>query len=353
MSTKNSGKFNNQDRPIKYNFYDTIKSRYLFNEVEVKKGAWITWEIQRRNKGISSALGWPLYEIVFNRSGILRYVRSTVKTISIILREKPQLIGAQNPSIILALLVTILKRIFKFRVIIDAHNSGIFPAEGRSVLLMAFSMWLQKHADLTLVTNNRLRSVVEFNNGRAFVLPDRIPSIPKTKKEFPLDGRYNIAYICTFSNDEPYDEVIKSGNFVSEDVFIYITGKYDGKVQVNSLPNNVKLLGFVSEIEYWSLLDSVDIILDLTLREGCLVCGAYEGVALAKPLILSKTKTIMSYFSRGVIYVEPTASSIASGIQEALRKIPILSSEIKILNASLKRSWDNTFADLQYSINSL
>lgn len=304
----------------------------------MKKSIWITWEIQRRNIGISSALGWPLHEIVVNNRGILRYIKSSLKTIQVIINEKPHVVVTQNPSILLTFLVILVKHAFGYKVIVDAHNSGIYPLEGRSKLLMIFSRWLQRNADLTLVTNESLRSVVESNNGQAFVLPDRIPS-PAKPDPFPLDGRVNIAFICKFGNDEPYEEVIRAGGDLPADVFIYITGKYDGKVNLRSLTSNVKLLGFLPEKEYWSLLSSADVIMDLTLREDCLVCGAYEGVALGKPLVLSDTQALRSYFSKGCIYVSSNSHSIASGIKRAIQERTSLFSEVKMLRDLLNQKW--------------
>lgn len=315
-------------------------------------GIWITWEKQRRNKGISTALGWDLYEIVCKKSGIYRYLLSSIKTVSLILKEKPRIVAAQNPSIILAGLVLLLKKIFGYKLIIDAHNIGIFPLEGRSKFLMFFSKKLQRYADLTLVTNSKLKSVVKSNKGKAFVLPDKIPDVPEVEF-YSLEGKVNIAYICTFSDDEPFREVIKSASMVSEDTIIYFTGKYEGKIDINSISTNIKLLGFIPDQQFWSLLSSVDFIMDLTLREGCLVCGAYEGIALSKPLILSNTEALKSYFNKGCIYVEPTAISIAQGIKRAIKIREELSSEVGLLKLSIKDDWEDRLNHFQEIIKLL
>ena len=319
------------------------------------KGIWITWEIQRRNRGISSALGWPLYEITYSGSRFQRYLYSSVKTIQCIFKEKPQIVAAQNPSIVLAALVILLKYFLflSFKVVIDAHNSGIYPMEGKNHILMAVSRWLQRFTDLTIVTNEQLQSIVEANSGRAFVLPDRLTDeIPKVKL-FPVKGKVNIAFICTYSVDEPYQEVIQAAKILPSDVMIYITGKYKGKVTESQVPENVKLLGFISEEDFWALLSSVDYIMDLTLREGCLVCGAYEGVALSKPLILSDTQTLRSYFSKGCVYVKPTAESIAAGIQIIIKDRTVFESDIKELKESLTTSWNEAFQGFNQILTTL
>lgn len=315
-------------------------------------GIWITWENQRRNKGISGALGWELYEIIYEKTGIYRYFLSFIKTVHVILKENPKVVAAQNPSIVLALIVILLKKILGFNVLIDAHNSGLYPLEGRSAVMMFFSKMIQRYADLTLVTNESLRSVVESNGGNAFILPDKIPSAPEID-QIPLHGRVNIVFICTFGEDEPYTEVIKATGKLPDDVYIYFTGNFKGKIDADSIPANVRMLGFVPDFEYWSLLSSADIIMDLTTREECLVCGAYEAIALSKPLILSDTKALKSYFNKGCIYVASNSDSIAQGIDKAIETSVEMSTDITELKQYLTIDWENRLISLKDVINSL
>jgi len=316
------------------------------------KGIWITWEKQIRNIGICEALKWELYEIIYHKPKLQRYLKCIIKTIIIIKREKPKIIVAQNPSILLSILIVALKKIFNYKAVIDAHNSGIRPLEGRSRVLMHIAAYLQRFADLTIVTNEGMCKEVESNKGKAIVLPDRLPVIINHKLVH-LEGKFKFAYICTFSDDEPYNELINSAKFLNEDVMIYITGNYKNKVDINQFPNHLRFVGFVSEKDYLSLISSVDFIIDLTTRENCLVCGAYEAVALEKPLILSDTKALRKYFSKGCIYVSPDIESIVNGIKKAIHQRKILYFEIKGLKRELKISWDKSFKIFKNTIDSL
>jgi glycosyltransferase involved in cell wall biosynthesis len=315
-------------------------------------GIWISWENHRRNKGISKALGFELYEIVCNRCPkMYRYFISIFKTIKIILNAKPNVVIVQNPSKVLVYLVLLFRKIGNYKVIVDAHNRGIFPREGKSKLFMYMSRYFQKCADLTIVTNDNLKSIVEKNHGKAFVLPDRIPEVPDVSLT-RLEGKINIVFICTFDVDEPYLEVISAVTDISECVYIYITGKYEGKINDNILKKNINLLGYIPENKYWSFLLSSDIIIDLTLREDCLVCGAYEGIAVKKPLILSDTKATRSYFRKGCVYVKPNAVSIRSGIMLAIERMNQLTEEIDELKFQLSIDWDKKLLNLKDYIES-
>lgn len=327
---------------------------YGWCDLNKMKNVWITWEFQRRNIGISSALGWPLVQIEIESPLIKRYFLSLWKTFKTVLKKRPDVMVVQNPSLVLAFFGVFWASFSGCCVIIDAHNSGIYPLEGRSALLMVMADWLQKKANLVIVTNGLLKKVVDSHGGRGFVLPDKIPDPPMKIETITLAGQINVVFICTYSDDEPYREVLKAATLIGEDVVIYFTGKYHGKVKPTDIPTNVRLLGFVSEEKYWTYLKSADIIMDLTLRENCLVCGAYEAVALCKPLILSDTCALRSYFNSGCLFVRPTvSSSIACGIQEAVRSVVQLQSDVVLLHNNLQASWSKRLDSFIHEIDNL
>jgi len=301
-------------------------------------GIWITWEKQIRNRGLSEALDFKLFEMVCDKSCLMRYIILIVKTIQVIIKEKPPIVVAQNPSLVLAILVVSIKKIFRYVVVIDAHNGGLMPKDGKIRILNLAARLLQKKADITLVTNEALKKGVKSNGGFAHVLHDKIPVV-RCNEDYKFDGQVNIVYICTFADDEPYKEVISSASKIPNNYYLYITGNNKKMKCDIEVPTNVRLVGYVPDEEYWSLLHGADIIMDLTTRENCLVCGAYEGVALEKPLILSNTFATREYFSAGCIYVDPTVDSIVAGIKECVNKKNILLREQKELNAKLKNEW--------------
>lgn len=305
---------------------------------------WITWEKQRRNEGLSRGVGAKLYELLSDKGKLFRYLNLAKLTLKIIYKERPDVVVAQNPSIILALLVVLNKKIFRYKAVIDAHNSGIFPYQSKSKLLNGLSRFIQKKACLTVVTNQNLCTHVNNNRGKGFVLPDRIPTPPNPKKIF-LEGDNKIVFICTYSSDEPYMEVIKAAKHLGNEYKIYFTGNYIGKVDVNLLPANVALLGYLPEESYWDLLNSSDVIMDLTSREDCLVCGAYEAIALNKPLILSNTSINRDFFNIGCVYVDSNYQSIYAGILEIFSKYRQYHNQIDTLKKLLEEEWERKRVD--------
>lgn len=315
------------------------------------KGIWVTWEFQRRNEGISASIGFPLYQIEVQSSRLLRYLKSAVATFKAIKKERPEIVVSQNPSIFLAIFTVLYSKVGKYYPVIDAHNSGIYPFEGKVKAFNIIAAWLQRKAFLTIVTNLPLKHVVQNNGGRAFVLPDAIPRVPVKLKQLRLNGKYNLVSICTFSDDEPYKEIIAAAQLLPDDVHIYITGRFEGKVNIKDLPRNVHLTGFVPEQEYWDLLYSAHVIMDLTYRENCLVCGAYEGVALEKPLILSNTAVLKEYFSKGCVYSNPEKLDIHTAILESIKNIGQLQEAITELREEISSDWCRKIVCLMEMLN--
>lgn len=210
--------------------------------------------------------------------------------------------------------------------------------------------WLSKatlkYADLTIVTNDYLRSYINSFSGRAAVLPDKLPALETVEKK-PLKGLINYVFVATFSEDEPIEEMIAAASVIDESKHIYITGNYRKYKNIanlqSTLPENVTLTGFISEEEYRSLLSSADVIIVITTQEHTLTCGAYEAVALEKPMILGNTNTIKSYFSMGALYTSVSPDDLAAKINEAGENTARLQAEVKKLKALLETSWKLEF----------
>lgn len=311
---------------------------------------WFTWENQRRNRELSKALEARLYEfkeIDDIRNPAVKYSKGLAKTAKALLDERPSLVCCQNPSIVLSAFLVTIKKAAGFRVWVDAHNVGLFPKEGKSFILGLLSRYIQKAADLTLVTNEQLKNHVEKNGGRAFILQDRIPDIPQ-RVPITLEGKYNILFICSYAEDEPYHLVFEAAANLDSDIHIYVTGNFKKKkIDPLSVPANVTLLGYVSEDEYIDMLNSVDATIDLTTRENCLVCGAYETISVEKPQILSDTHALRSYFNKGAVYTPHSAKGISDAVQTLILNKSLLKKEAKDLKQERQVQWEGKLSALK------
>lgn len=318
-----------------------------------KERIWITWETQRRNRTLSKILNADLFELDYSVEPLVwRYVKSIINTIRIFINYKPRIIFVQNPSLILAVLAVFWGRLFSKPVIVDAHNAGIRPFAERKNWANVLASYVLKRAEFTIVTNKTLANYAESKGGRCFVLPDPIPELHASNchgRSEKLSGSINIVLLASWAEDEPIEEVFRAAAMLPTEFHIYITGKSKGKETTFSIeqPANVTLTGFLSEDQLVCLLQQSDLIMDLTTRDDCLLCGAYEAVSLGKPLLVSDTPVLREYFYRGTLYTNNTANDLA----EKIATFPTIKHEllgaVEQLRVELEESWHERHAALE------
>lgn len=311
----------------------------MLSDQELNHWIWITWEKHRRTRELCKAFKLNLFEKNIQLNRLIKHPYLLIWTFFTILHRKPKGIIVQNPSVILALWAIALKRLFGYTLVVDSHNAGLIPSLKLNWLKFVYK-FIQRNAEITIITNQNLAEIVKKNGGYPFVLEDKLPTFPDVRKT-KLKGKHNIVCISTFAEDEPYREVINAAKLLNKDCFVYMTGNYKKMLSdvIKPIPSNLIFTGFLSDEEYLALLNSADVILDLTNREDCLVCGAYEAVALEKPMILSDTLALRSYFSKGAVYAKNDSESIKKAISSILPEVEKLSIEIKELKYQLDEKW--------------
>lgn len=314
---------------------------------------WISWEGQRRTVILSKEFNAKLFILESKKSKVFRYLELSFKTISLLLKEKPRYVFAQNPSIILAALVCTLKKPLKFTSIIDRHTN--FKIEHRDswnpkwLVFRCLSNYSLKMSDYTIVTNKYLKLLIRNYSKQTIVLPDRIPILTtdgSTEHESPT-GIHRAFFVCTFADDEPYREVFEAFRDLP-DIHLEVTGNYRKgltNLEIEALPDNIKLLGFVSNQSYINHLHECDFTIVLTNQEFTLNCGAYESLAANKPMLLSNTKAIRSYFTFGANYTQDSsAENIREEIRSLINELQKQRDDIKKNLPQMKSEWSNAFS---------
>lgn len=301
------------------------------------KSIWITWELQRRNRSLSRVLGADLYEFDYSGTRLTRYFVLTRKTLAILRENAAEVVFVQNPSIILATLAAIWRRFnpSKGKLVIDFHNAGLYPKHFKFL-----GPWLMKSADGCIVTSEALASVVSARGGNPLVLPDPLPLLNEVEYK-DLQG-VSVLFICSWAEDEPIVEVISAARLLLDQknlkAHIYITGrpKLERRPSIGDIPKNVTLTGFLSADDFDSYLASCDIILDLTTRDDCMVCGAYEGVAAGKPMLLSNNGATAAYFTAGVELTDNSASDISAKLLLLAADLEKYQADIELLRQEIE-----------------
>lgn len=276
----------------------------------------LTWIEHRRTRILCQKLSIPLAELLSPHRGVRRYAELTIRTLRTVFLLHPKVLIVQSPSIVLALLALALRPFLGYRLIVDAHNEAIEPYLHSSWAMCRLAWLLQKRADLTIVTNCQLAETVIRHGGRPLVLPDCIPVPPSTSPR-NMPGEFRIVLISTFAGDEPFDAVIDAMRQIDTGVHLYVTGNpatLPATVKA-TLPSNITLTGFLSEHDYWAMLASSDAVMDLTTMDNCLVCGAYEAIAVQRPLVLSRNDASTELFADFAVFTDNTIGSIVNAIQ--------------------------------------
>lgn len=326
---------------------------------------WITWDDHRRSRELSAAFKCSYVVISSTGPSGISHFKNIVKTTVFLVRSRKALIFVQNPSRILAALSAFLKLFFGFRLIVDRHTNfrigkpiGYDPREWFAVLCSEFSL---RFSDLTIVTNDFLREYVIAKGGKSLVLPDRIPYLDKehdfirnNSKSLEIDPKI-VVFICTFANDEPYLEVIRSAQFLNSNIRIYVTGKYNERVlsSIGEVPENVFLTGYLPDNEYEGLLHSANVILDFTTLEWCLVCGGYEAMSVEKPFVTSDTVALKEFYQEGALYSDHSPEDIAKKIIFSINNENELAIRLKNRAKKVDLEWQRLFSDIQIAIDKI
>jgi hypothetical protein len=180
-------------------------------------------------------------------------------------------------------------------------------------------------------------------------------SSPTKRILMRLEGQHTLAFVCSFDVDEPYQEVFEAFRSFPETT-LYVTGRAPEEVLgTYKGQNNIIFTGYAPLNDYLTLLHSVDGILALTTRENTTLCAANEAVSFTQPLILSDSKFLRSYFSKGSVYTANTAEGIRTAYQTFLTHRESLKAEMVAFKPQLERAWEEkgeTFKTVVYGSKS-
>lgn len=311
----------------------------------------ITWEEHRRTRELCAWFGIPLHELTHRGSSSGRYARLIWRTLALLAKERPQVVYVQNPSLILATLVLTARPFLgRYKIVMDAHNEAVTPFTHSYWPITSLTRRALRRADVTIVTNEPLAQRVTECGGRPLVLPDRLPHAPALDVA-PAQATtpFHIMVVATYAADEPIANIIEAARELGPQFEFRITGRETKlpEAQRSRLPANVKQTGFLPEEDYWRLMAGSHVVLDLTLKPDCLVCGAYEALALRRPMILSPNPPSVALFSPAAVFVEDhSVGAIAAAITSTRDSYAQLTESVAIAAAEFPTMWERQAAVL-------
>ena len=308
------------------------------NSPDATRALWVSWNVHRRTTGLCAVWDVPLHVIRSKRRG-LRWIEQAVDTLKLLHRHKPAILFVQNPSLSLTVLAIVARRVVGYCLVVDGHNEGVRPFHRPG----AFVAWLTRHvlksADMTIVTNAALAEDVIAAGGRPLVLPDSLPVpllVPKTRV---MQDAPDVAVIASFRSDEPIAAILAAAATMPEIRFVFSGDARRFRKNGVGLPPNVRFPGYLVEKMYWQFLAQARVICDLNLKPDCLVCGAYEGLALGKPLVLSDNPATREIFGRVAVLTSNEPEDIANALRTALEQCDQLAANAAEEREAFRRRW--------------
>ncbi len=314
-------------------------------------GLWLTWETQRRNKELSAAFGFHYGHLDHSSLGRLsRYFKSGLETLQQLKTRRPEVVIAQCPSIVLCILLVLVQAWRSFVFVVDAHNVTVEQLSSSNAFLRLLVRFLLRRADLVIVSNSALVSLLETNGITAAMLPDKLPSISvgKLPARFESYKSPRFVLIASYASDEPIEEFItafiKSGN----DASLFITGRRKNAATLLRFESEqIIFTDFLSLEDYEALIANANLLIDLTTREDCLVCGAYEAISVGVPILLSDTSANREVFPIGTLYAKNTGREYQNALKEfALRDTELQAGILKMQEEFLPY-WERSFSELK------
>ncbi len=306
--------------------------------------SFVTWYPScRRSDTIAAELGGRSHLIHYLRFkqpiyAPAKYVLQTIATFRRLFKDRPELVLVASPPVFAVMAVWTYGKLTGTPYIIDAHT-GVFD-DRRWRWANRLSKKFSRKSVLTIVTNEHLRREVEGWGATALVIGD-VPVAFPDGPQMSLPEGHNVVVVNTFSQDEPLNEILSAARLLPS-VNFHVTGNLShSRIAITAeAPANVRFTGWISDADYAGLLRAADVVLCLTTHDHTMQRGAYEAMALDKPLITSNWGLLRATFNHGTLHVDNSPSAIAEAVQSALSEQSRLSTEMAQLREERREIFD-------------
>lgn len=308
---------------------------------------YISWaENCSRSDHTARELGGKSYMIYWGKLGSnpitiwLKYIGQSFSTLCLLFREQPAAVFIMSPPVFAVLPVYFYAMLKRIPFVIDSHTAAFLMQRWKHFQWLQH--WLERKAVTTIVHNEYLAEIVRQGGGHATIVRD-VPISYEIDEEFPMNGAFSVAAVCSFNYDEPIDQILHAAREL-KDVRFYMTGNpkfLDPKLK-SDLPKNVQLTGFLSDSAYGSLVQKASAVLTLTTRDHTMLRAAYEAIYQETPVIVSDWPLLRESFDRGTVHVDNSAESIMQAVRKLQTQHEKFKKEAGELRARKLNEWEKT-----------
>jgi glycosyltransferase involved in cell wall biosynthesis len=313
--------------------------------------AWTAF--QRRQESMRELVDFECWFYPVPKSGklgkVLSYVSLFIWSIRELLRASPDTVWVQVPQVPALWSALAYKALAKkpVQVIADCHNAQLRPPWSRFPL----ALWALKQTDAILVHNEAMLEKTKQLGWpvEKVVVVEDVPAAGRNHQPSGLAAMHInapkpwILFPGSFAADEPIKEIFQAARLAPEITFI-VSGRSERAEKnghdINNLPTNVVLPGFLSLDIFDDLLCEVDVVMGLTKEEGIQLSVCNEALGFDKPLVTSNTKILRKLFGQAAVLVDSSdPKSIVDGCRWALANSNEMTSKSKMLAAERLDFW--------------
>jgi hypothetical protein len=318
------------------------------NQKKLDNIVWISWEKQRRSITLASLLCADYLELNYeSNQAWLRYIKSMLISLIKIVGNRSSIIIVQNPSMILAVIATMLGKMLNIRIIVDRHTDRYILKSGSNFFYRIFlplSDFTIKSSNITIVTNKELVDAVKNLNGTPFVLPDPFPDIRGFVKVDNLahkTSKISCLVVASWFEDEPLEQIFEAARLLPN-IKIFVSGlpkkEYSGLI--NTKPDNIHITNYLSDADFYTLMYQCDFVVAITTDSATLVCGGYEAITLSKPLLTGNSISLRNYFDDSAIYTDSSVEDIVKCMKLIVSNLDLLRDNALKLYKERSRQWE-------------
>lgn len=280
----------------------------------------------------------------------LRYMFLSARTLSLIGKQRPRVVLAQNPPIFLALLLVLVRRFYRFRLVVDHHAIWSMKTLRQPLLsqgIAALERFVSKRADANMSPNNSWTTELRARGATdPFTYHDFIPKSTPTPNRVmvwssvPLPPHRFLVIAAHGGHPQELleDEIRAVGSL--EDYLLVVTGKREKlaqRVEKSNPPENVIYPGYLDDARYESLKRSADVALSLSTELNTVPHAIHEFLAYGTPTIVLRDPLLRSLFDGAIVEIDDARPQT---VREALRRITEDSEFRRHLSENIDRNYE-------------
>jgi len=279
----------------------------------------------------------------------LRYAFLALRTLSLLGRERPRVVLAQNPPIFLPVLLVLIKPLYRFKLIIDHHAVWSMKTLRQPLLshgIAALERFAARRADSNMSPNNSWTRELRARGATdAFTYHDFIPKpTTTTQKDHewtanPLPPHHFLVIAAHGGHPQELLEEEIAAISGLQDYLLVITGKREklGRRIARLGPKgNVIYPGYLDDASYEALKRSADVAVSLSTEINTVPHAIHEYLALGIPTIVLKDPLLRSIFDGAIVEIDDARPET---VRTALKRV----TEDSVFRSELRKNRDRNY----------